>query len=55
MGIVAAGVLPQVTARVIVNVAYVAIREHLDPGNPAEDDVLARRLGHACWFTMFGR
>lgn len=55
MGIVSADVLPQVTAGFFVNVTHAAIRDHLDHGDPAEDDALARRLGHACWFTMFGR
>lgn len=54
-GVVSADVLPLVTARFIVTATFAAIRDHLNRGDATQDAALARTLGHAFWFTMYGR
>ena len=55
-GLVSADVIPDVTARFIVTATFAAIRDHLDRDEENTNDVaLARTLGHAFWFAMYGR
>lgn len=54
-GLVSADVIPDVTARFIVTATLAAIRDHLDRDDGTNDVALARTLGHALWFAMYGR
>ena len=53
-GLVSADVIPDVTARFIVTATFAAIRDHLDRDEATNDVALARTLGHAFWFAMYG-
>jgi AcrR family transcriptional regulator len=53
-GLVSADVIPDVTARFIVTATFAAIRDHLDCDDDTNDVALARTLGHAFWFAMYG-
>lgn len=55
-GLVSTDVIPVVTARFIITATFAAIRDHLERDDTVESDdiALARTLGHAFWFAMYG-
>ncbi|WP_431234377.1 TetR/AcrR family transcriptional regulator [Mycolicibacterium psychrotolerans] len=53
-GLVSADVIPDVTARFIIISTFAAIRDHLERGRTSGDAALARTLGHAFWFAIYG-
>ncbi|WP_059014598.1 TetR/AcrR family transcriptional regulator [Mycobacterium sp. M26] len=53
-GLVSADVIPDVTARFIITATMSAIHDHLARGRRTGDAALARTLGHAFWFAIYG-